>query len=362
MAEPVRVLIVDDSAFVRRAVERMLADEPDLRVVGTAGNGAEAVQMVADLRPDVVILDVNMPELNGLDALKQIMQETPTSVLMMSTLTREGARTTLQALDLGAVDFVDKAAMGTVMNIYSLAPVIREKVRVVAGASVPAPGGGAPVELPEPAVGTVTPHRPRQPGHPPYEVVVIGTSTGGPRALVEVLSRLPADLGSGVVIAQHMPAGFTQTLAERLDRRSPLEVREARHGDVVRPGLALVVPGATQATLARRNGKLVVRVDAGPSPLLHRPSVDLLFSSTAEVVGSRAVGVILTGMGDDGARGLQRLRDAGARTLAESDETAVIYGMPRAAASAAEQILPLPEIGPSLGTLCAPLVVRGGGH
>jgi two-component system, chemotaxis family, protein-glutamate methylesterase/glutaminase len=347
MAEPVRVLIVDDSAFVRRAVERMLSGLPDVRVIGTATNGTEAVDLVRQLAPDVVILDVNMPELDGLQALQRIMTETPTSVLMMSTLTSEGARTTLRALDLGAVDFVDKTPAGTVMDIYGLAPTIREKVRAVAGASLPAHATVLP-----PVVTSRSPRAERPPHETRYEVVVIGTSTGGPRALVELIPRLPADLDAGVVVAQHMPAGFTQTLAERLNKRSPIEVLEAYDGAEVAPGRVLLAPGGSQIRLKRLNGTLVTRIETGPTKLLHRPSVNLLFGSAAEVVGARTVGVVLTGMGDDGATGLQKLRDAGARTAAESEETAVIYGMPRAAAPAAEVILPLPQIAQWLTRTC----------
>jgi two-component system, chemotaxis family, protein-glutamate methylesterase/glutaminase len=355
MAEPIRVLIVDDSAFVRRAVERMLSDLPDMEVVGTAANGADAVAMVKRLSPDVVILDVNMPELDGLEALQRIMAESPTSVLMMSTLTREGARTTLRALDLGAVDFVDKTAAGTVMDIYGLGPMLREKVRAIAGASPPPPARPA---APEREVGAPLPSRPPHQGR--FELIAIGTSTGGPRALVEVISGLPGDLDAGIVIAQHMPAGFTQTLAERLNKRSPLEVVEAKDGDEVVPGRALIAPGGTQMIVERAHGRLVCRVDASPSGQLHRPSVDVLFNSVAEVVGARAIGVVLTGMGDDGARGLAAMREAGARTLAESEETAVIFGMPRAAAPAAEKVLPLPQIAPWLRETCgAWLTARG---
>jgi two-component system, chemotaxis family, protein-glutamate methylesterase/glutaminase len=182
--------------------------------------------------------------------------------------------------------------------------------------------------------------------------VVIGTSTGGPRALVELIPQLPADLDAGVVVAQHMPAGFTQTLAERLNKRSPMEVIEAYDGAEVVPGRVLLAPGGSQISLRRVRGSLVTRVETGPTNLLHRPSVNLLFSSAAEVVGARTIGVVLTGMGDDGATGLQKLRDVGARTAAESEETAVIYGMPRAAASAAEIILPLPQIAQWLTRLC----------
>jgi two-component system, chemotaxis family, protein-glutamate methylesterase/glutaminase len=342
VTEPIRVLVVDDSAFVRRAVERMLGGVQGLVVVGTAADGTDAVERVKELRPHVVIMDVNMPEMNGLEALRRIMAEAPTRVLMMSTLTREGADTTMKALDLGAVDFIDKSAAGTTMDIYSLGPLLREKVLAVAGATVPPPAAEneppAPVRVPEPLT-----HSPRE-----HDVVLIGASTGGPRALAEVLSRLPEDFPVGVVVAQHMPAGFTLTLAERLNRRCRLHVVEAQDGTPIEPGRVLIAPGGKQITLRRSDRELCVGVDPGPTNLIHRPSVDLLFQSAARLIGARAVGVVLTGMGDDGARGLAELRAAGARTVVESSETAVIYGMPRAAAPSAERILPLREIGPAL--------------
>jgi two-component system, chemotaxis family, protein-glutamate methylesterase/glutaminase len=341
VSDPVRVLVVDDSAFVRRAVERMLTGVPGMTVVGTASDGAEAVEQTRILKPDVVIMDVNMPRLDGLEALRRIMAESPTRVLMLSTQTQEGARVTLNALELGAVDFVDKSAPGTSMDIYSLGPVLREKVLELAGAEPPPPipdPEAEPIRVPPSGVAVAG----------DCEAALIGTSTGGPRALMEVLSRLPADFPVGVVIAQHMPPGFTRTLAERLDRRCALKVVEAEHGAEVVAGTVLIAPGGSQITLQRVNGGVRVSIDRDRSDLIHRPSVDLLFRSAAEVLGPRAIGVILTGMGEDGARGLAEMRQAGARTLVESGETAVIYGMPRAAAPAAERILPLREIGPAI--------------
>lgn len=223
---------------------------------------------------------------------------------------------------------------------------------MVAGAALPRDRATAtPPTLPE--LPALSDHSPSPRVRPAFDLVVIGASTGGPRALLEVISSLPADFGAAVVAAQHMPAGFTRTLAERIDRRSALSVREAEDGAAVLPGHVLIAPGGSQIQLTREGGQLRTRISESTGGLLHRPSVDLLFRSAAETVGSRSIGVVLTGMGDDGASGLQSLLDSGARTIAESQETAVIYGMPRAAAPAAERILPLDEIGRTLAALCA---------
>lgn len=333
MRDRIRVLVVDDSPFMRRAVQRMLEPMASIEVVGTAADGREAVEQAVRLRPDVVILDIVMPEMDGLAAIHGIMEQVPTPILVLSSQARPGADTTLRALELGAVDFVSKADAGTRMDIYDLAPVLREKV-LAAAESRPSRLNALDAvgfEPPEPAV------RPES----PYEVLAIGASTGGPRALTTILSRLPANFPAGVVVAQHMPPGFTRTLAERLDRRSPLRVREVGDGDMVEPGLVLIGVGGRQLTVERGGAGLVARVPQAPEPLLHRPSVDLLFRTVAAAAAERAVGLVLTGMGQDGAEGLAAIRAAGGRTLAESEETAVIYGMPRAAGAAAEQVLPL---------------------
>jgi two-component system chemotaxis response regulator CheB len=333
------VLLVDDSAFVRRATERMLAPLKEVTVVGTARDGEEAVRQVRALRPDLVIMDVDMPGLDGIGALERIMRECPTPVLLLSSHTRAGAEITLRALETGAVDFVDKSGAATSMDIHALAPILREKVRAALRARTTSLAG------PGPAVTAALPPEPgasaRSGG---YEVLVVGASTGGPRALAELLPALPARLAAGIVVAQHMPAGFTETLAERLDRRAGLRVSEAADGGPVLPGEALIAPGGKQIRLQRGpGGALVVRVweEAG---LLHRPSVDLLFESAAKVAGRRAVGVILTGMGNDGAAGLARIREAGGRALTESAETAVIDGMPAAARAVAERDVRLDKL------------------
>jgi two-component system chemotaxis response regulator CheB len=354
MSERIRVLIADDSAFMQRAVERMLSPAPEIEVIGVASTGTEAVEMAVRLRPDVVILDVNMPELDGIEALRRIMADAPAGVVMLSTLTRDGARTTLRALDLGAVDFVDKTSAGGAMDIYSLGPVLREKVLVAAGAAVrPAePDATEPDDLAQRESRLPAALRDAAAGCP-YEVVLIGASTGGPRALAELVSAFPAGFGATVIIAQHMPAGFTQTLAERLNRKCELDVSEVRRNRKIEPGKVLLAAGGSQARLDRVGTGLVLRISDSHAEMLHRPSVDLLFRSAAEAVGASAIAVVLTGMGDDGALGLRALRKAGARTIAESEDTAIIYGMPKAAAPAAEAILPLEKIGPTIVSLCA---------
>jgi two-component system chemotaxis response regulator CheB len=353
---PVRVVLVDDSTFVRRAFERILAAAPEIEVVATGTNGREAVQLVERLRPDVVVMDVAMPEMDGLEALRRIMDEAPTPVLLVSTLTQPGADVTLAALELGAVDFVDKGSVGTVMDIYDLAPVLREKVLALADAAPNLVAGADAALTPAPAEagGAHTDHAVAHAGEAAYDVVAIGASTGGPRALAEVLPALPGSLSAAVLVAQHMPAGFTATLAQRIDQRAPLAVREAKDGDRAEPGTVLIAPGRAQMTLERDAAGLVVRVSSEPTPALrYQPSVDLLFDSVARVAGARAIGVVLTGMGDDGAEGLRRLKEAGAYTIIESPQTAVIYGMPRAARPWAEQVLPLRRIAPAVAALCA---------
>jgi two-component system, chemotaxis family, protein-glutamate methylesterase/glutaminase len=355
MADPIRVVLVDDSAFVRQAVQRMLTPLQGVEVIATAASGSEGIALARTLRPDVIVLDVNLPDRDGLEVLQEIMKTAPTGVLMLSTLTTDGADVTMRALELGAVDFVDKGSVGTTMEIHRLAPLIQEKVLAVAGAAVPrAPVARAPASS-EPESPPPRPH----PGGP-YDVIVIGSSTGGPRALMEIIAALPGDLSAAVVVAQHMPAGFTHTLADRIDRRSSIRVAEARDGDALEPGRVLIAPGGSQIRIARDGVQLRVKVTDATGEYLHRPSVDLLFRSAAEAVGARAIGVVLTGMGDDGAAGLRALREAGGRTLAESEETAVIFGMPRAAAPAAERVLRLESIGAAVAALCGGRSESGG--
>lgn len=354
--QKVRVLIVDDSAFVQRAVERMLAEFDGIEVVGTARDGAQAVERARTLAPDVVLLDIQMPHMDGLEALERIMAESPTAVILMSTITAEDAEVTIRGLELGAVDFIDKSkAGGTLLDIYDLAPTLRDKIRSAADAAlraeapVAAPGAGrteagARNARSDVSALPVTSCR--------YDVVVVGASTGGPRALSRLLADLPADFPAPIVVAQHMPAGFTTALAGRLDRRCALRVHEAAADERLEAGTVLIGPGGRRLRVERSRDGLVVRLPQSPQEDEPRPSVDELFDSAAEAAGDRCVGVVLTGMGADGARGLRHIRDGGGATIVESSDTATIYGMPREARGAAQHELDIDRIGAALVGLC----------
>jgi two-component system chemotaxis response regulator CheB len=322
----IRVLVVDDSAFVRRALARMLGSDPDLEVVGVAVDGKDGVEKAKELRPDVVTLDIHMPRMGGLEALKVIMTDNPVPVLLLSSLTREGADVTLRGLELGAMDFVDKSSVQGNMNLLNLAEELKAKVRALAG--VPrrrlrglAAAGGRLAARPGDRAGRV-------------EVVAIGTSTGGPPALQAIIPRFPEALTSTILVVQHMPAGFTRSLAERLSSLSVVPVREAEDGEPLGPGAVLIAPAGRHMKLRRRASAIRVWLDDEPRSALHRPSADVLMASVAKLYGPKALGVILTGMGSDGVEGLRAIRQAGGKTLAEDEETCVIYGMPKAAVEA----------------------------
>lgn len=317
----IRVLVVDDSVFVRQALVRMLATEPDIEVVGQAKDGVEGLEMAQALNPDVITLDVNMPRLGGLETLERLMPIRRVPVLLMSSATQEGAEVTLRGLELGALDFVDKSRAQGQMNLLSLAEEVRSKVRALASSVVARgehPTEATPPETPDAHEGRA-------------ELVAIGASTGGPSALQHIIPRLPAGFAATVLVVQHIPVGFTHSLAERLASRSAIPVREAKHGEFLPPGEALIAPAGLHLRVERRGRASRILLSEEPKESLHRPSVDELLASVAHSHGRRALGIVLTGMGQDGAAGLLKLRKAGGRTLAESPETAVIYGMPKAA-------------------------------
>ena len=323
----IRVLVVDDSAFVRQALSRMLGASPDIEVVGTAVDGKDGWEKAVDLRPDVITLDIKMPRMDGLEALRRIMADCPTAVLLLSSQTKEGAEVTLRGLELGATDFVDKSSVQGHMNLLSLAEELKAKVRALASVPRARLQPALLVREAPPAFLPAT-HAARA------EVVVIGTSTGGPPALQAIIPRLPEALPCGIIVVQHMPAGFTRSLAERLDARSLLAVREAAEGDLVTAGTVLVAPAGRHLKTRRRGHEVRVWLDDEPKSALHRPSVDVAMISVAKVYGARAMGIVLTGMGSDGVEGLRAIREAGGLTIAESEESCVIYGMPKAAVEA----------------------------
>ena len=333
MTRRIRVLVVDDSAFVRKAIERMLGTVDDIEVVGFAADGEEGLAKARELRPDVVTLDVKMPRLGGLETLERLMAEQPVPVLLMSTLTQEGAEVTLRGLELGAMDFVDKSSVQP-MSMLSLAEELVAKVRALGGARVHA--------RPRPARKGAR----EVPGAPAAECVVVAASTGGPTALQVVVAGLPAGFPAAVLVVQHIPRGFTKSLAERLDARSAIPVREAHDGEAVEPGSVLIAPAGIHSKVARRGGSVVLVLDEEPRDALHRPSADVLMVSAAEVYGPLALGVVLTGMGSDGTEGLRAIREKGGLTLAEHEETCVIYGMPKAAieAGVVHRVVPLERV------------------
>jgi two-component system chemotaxis response regulator CheB len=321
----IRVLIVDDSAFVRRALERILGAAPDINVVGTAADGVEGVEQVKALRPDVVTLDIKMPRMSGLEALRHIMEEAPVPVLLLSSLTSEGADITLRGLELGAMDFVDKSNAQGHMNLGSLADELIAKIRALAGVPLARLKARRAAEVglaPEP-----------EPHERNIEIVAIGTSTGGPTALQAIIPRLPENLAAPILVVQHMPVGFTRSLAERLNARSLVAVHEAEDGEVVTPGKVYIAPAGMHMKV-RRRGTARIWLDEEPRAALHRPSVDVLMTSVAHSYGARSMGIVLTGMGADGVEGLRAIHAAGGMTLAESQETCVIYGMPKSAVEA----------------------------
>lgn len=315
-----RVLVVDDSALMRQLLTQILESSNDMKVVGTARDPYDAWEKIHELEPNVITLDVEMPRMDGLEFLRKLMIARPTPVVMVSSLTEEGCTTTLRALELGAVDYVSKPKLDIRSGTMGLAQEIIEKVRVASRAR---PQGWSVRQKESDS---------RIPGllQSTHRLVVVGASTGGTEAVAKMLRDLPAD-SPGMVIVQHMPSDFTCRFAERLDGVSRMCVREAKHGDRVLPGLALIAPGGRHLEVVRRGASIETHVKDGPAVNRFRPSVDVLFHSCAREVGKHAVGIILTGMGDDGAKGIRAMYDAGACTIAQDEASCVVFGMPKSA-------------------------------
>jgi len=349
----VRVLIVDDSTVIRRLLTNALTSDPALEVVGTAPNGNIALQKIPQVNPDLITLDIEMPEMNGLETLKAIRQQyLKLPVIMFSTLTQRGAISTLDALSLGASDYVTKPAnVGSVTAaIQNVKNELIPKIKALCRYDVPATGiAAARAPLPRSsALSRRTDLRLTQ-----FDIIAIGVSTGGPNALTEIFKQLPGDLPVPIVIVQHMPPVFTKYLAERLSAVSPLEVREATAGEVLRPGVAWLAPGNYHMALTRTSRGPTIQLHQLPPENSCRPAVDVLFRSVAELYGAATLGAVLTGMGQDGLRGCEAIQAAGGRVLAQDEATSVVWGMPGAVATAglADAIVPLPRIAAELTSL-----------
>ena len=345
----IRVLLVDDSAVVRQVLMAILADTPDIEVMGAASDPIFAMDKLAREWPDVIVLDVEMPRMDGITFLKKIMSERPTPVLICSSLTEKGAETTLQALSAGAVDIITKPQMGLKNFLLESAAVLVAAIRAAANANVKNLGKRVMPRLEPQAKLNADVILPAGHGHAMVQtterIVAIGTSTGGTQALEAVLTALPR-VSPGIVIVQHMPEKFTASFAARLNSLCQIEVREARNNDRVLPGLALIAPGGKHMMLTRSGAYYHVQVIDGPLVNRHRPSVDVLLRSVARFAGRNATGIIMTGMGDDGARGLKEMFDAGADTVAQDEASCVVFGMPKEAIKlgGAKRILPLSDM------------------
>ena len=334
----IKVLIVDDSALIRSVLTELINSQPDMEVVGTAPNPLVARDMIKELNPDVLTLDVEMPKMNGLEFLEKLMRLRPMPVVMISSLTEQGSNVTLKALELGAVDFVTKPKLGVAEGMNQLALDIAEKVRTAVRARITrrssdSAGPTKPQPIPKHLI------------HTTEKIIFIGSSTGGTEALKEVLSRMPAD-SPAILMTQHMPEAFTGSFAQRLDSLSAMTVKEAQDNERIVPGHAYLAPGHSHM-LVRRSGAYYYTELSKADPVnRHRPSVDVLFNSAADAVGPNAISVMLTGMGKDGAAGMLAMRDAGAYTIAQNEATCVVYGMPKAAydIGAVQEVAPLQDI------------------
>ncbi|QIT55685.1 chemotaxis response regulator protein-glutamate methylesterase [Aquisalimonas sp. 2447] len=362
-----RVLIVDDSGFFRRRIKEMLSSDPRLEVVGEAADGRQAVEEAVRLKPDVITMDIEMPVLDGISAVREIMQRQPTPVLMFSSLTFDGARATLDALEAGAVDFLPKRFSDISSNADKAREQLQERVRTVAAGARPGAATSRTRPTPPPtatrsstAAGAATresaaPARRASagPSASDLDLVVIGASTGGPVALQRVLSALPASFPLPILLVQHMPANFTAAFAQRVDGMSKLRVREAVDGDTLEAGTALLAPGGQHMGVRRRGSALSVRAIEPRDGEFYKPSVDVALREATQACGGRVLGVILTGMGADGCEGARELKGRQGHVWSQDEATSVIYGMPGAVAKAGltDREMPLTDIGQALARL-----------
>lgn len=357
-----KVLVVDDSSFFQVRLKEIINEHPELDVVGVAANGQEAIDMADQLQPDIISMDYEMPYLDGVSAVRAIMAKRPVPIVMFSSMTYEGARITLDALEAGAVDFIPKNFAEVSRNSANLKRKLQETLLTFARQAKPraapvAPYGNKPVEplarKPEPALKPVAPKKVEAPAtrsrslKGKVKILIIGASTGGPVALSEVVQKLPASFPIPVVLIQHMPENFTRAFAERLDKLCAVSVAEAQDGDTLQPGHVLIAPGGKQLLFDKRG---TVKVLPGDARVSYKPSVDITFASAASVYGANVLGIVLTGMGADGCEGARLLKEKGALIWGQDQASCVVYGMPKAIATACltDEVLPLSEIGPRL--------------
>jgi two-component system chemotaxis response regulator CheB len=353
MNRKTRVIVVDDSALVRSLLAEIINRQPDMECIGTANDPLVAREMIREKNPDVITLDIEMPKMDGIDFLGRIMRLRPMPVLMISTLTERGAEITMRALELGAVDFVSKPRVGVANGLSQLSTEIVEKIRIAASAHVhrmvkPASAavehGAAPVAKPALSSATLLGKLSTE------KLIAIGASTGGTEAIREVLTQMPAD-APAIVITQHMPPGFTTSFAARLNSLCQITVKEATHGERLLPGHAYIAPGGKQFAISRSGANYVAVVDEQAPPVnRHKPSVEVLFKSVAQFAGRNATGVMLTGMGADGAAAMREMKDAGSYNYVQDEASCIVFGMPREAIAhgAADEVLPLTQIAPAL--------------
>lgn len=342
MVSPVRVLIVDDSSIVRRVLSEQLSQQPGIEVIGTAPDPYVAREKIVALSPDVITLDIEMPRMDGLSFLKKLMKFHPVPAIILSSITGRGSHVAIECLEAGAVEVLGKPNGST--SVSAVASRLGDIIRGIPDVRIDRVRTSCPSPPPR-AVGSAPSSSVFCDARPSRNIIAIGASTGGTEALRDVLTALPSSL-PGIVIVQHMPAGFTEAFSKRLNGLCELEVREAKDGDDVCTGTALIAPGDTQMKVVRADAGWAVRVFDGPRVCRHKPSVEVLFTSVAEAAGRHATGVIMTGMGNDGARGLRTLKDAGAYTIAQDKESCVVFGMPREAieAGGATDVVPLDRI------------------
>ncbi|MFN3439359.1 MAG: chemotaxis response regulator protein-glutamate methylesterase [Acidovorax sp.] len=352
MSRKIRVIVVDDSALVRSLLSEIINRQRDMECIGTANDPLVAREMIRELNPDVITLDVEMPRMDGIDFLGRLMRLRPMPVVMISTLTERGGEITMKALELGAVDFVAKPRVGLASGLNDLATQIVDKIRVAAVAQVRrAPARDASSTAGSASGMSAAPVSALLGRLSTEKLICIGASTGGTEAIKEVLVHMPAD-SPGIVITQHMPPGFTTSFAARLNGLCQITVKEAVNGERILPGHAYIAPGGTQFHVARSGANYVAVVDDGPPVNRHKPSVEVLFKSAAAVVGRNAFGIMLTGMGNDGAAAMREMKDAGSYNYVQDEATCIVFGMPREAIAhgAADEVLPLGQIAPALIT------------